>query len=188
MATSTWHVIVDRDGVLNVERPNGGFVVDWSHWEWLPGAIAGLRTLSALGAWISVVTNQSCIGRGLVGKEEVDNIHARMIEEARFGDAQIHRVFVCPHSPDDACYCRKPAPGMLLHAVTASGIPAEATFAVGDAIRDVEAARAAGIRAVLVRTGKGLRSESALSCRGVPTFDNLRDFAEALGSNSHARG
>ena len=183
MATPARHVIVDRDGVLNVEPPGGGFVVDWSQWQWIPGAIEGLRMLGALGTSISVATNQSCIGRGLVGRDGIDTIHARMIEEARREGAVINRVFVCPHAPDAACNCRKPAAGMFMAAMAATEIPAAATIAVGDALRDVQAAHAAGIRAVLVRTGKGRQSEAALSCATVPVFDDLRAFAAALRSH-----
>ncbi len=178
------HVILDRDGVLNVEQPDGGYVVDWSQWQWIPGAVDGLRILSHFGVSISVATNQACVGRGLVGRDGIDAIHARMLEEARLAGAVINRVFVCPHAPTDACDCRKPAAGMFLEAIAASRVSAQDTIAVGDAIRDVEAARAAGIQAVLVRTGKGLKSEADLSCVTVPVFDDLRAFAIALRSNS----
>ena len=66
MARHTRHVILDRDGVLNVERSDGGWVSDWSEWLWSPGAQEGLRMLGSAGIRISIATNQSGVGRGLI--------------------------------------------------------------------------------------------------------------------------
>ncbi len=179
------HVILDRDGVLNVERGDG-YIENWSQWRWVPGALESLARLSSAGVSISVATNQSCVGRGILGREELDAIHARMIEEAARKGGKIDRVFVCPHAPMSGCGCRKPAPGMLLSALDASRIPRHATIALGDDLRDLEAAWAAHIPAALVRTGKGAAAETAVSCTRVPVFADLREFTSAVLSNSVA--
>lgn len=184
MPPSLRHVILDRDGVLNVERTDGGYIENRSQWRWIPGALEGLRMLCTAGVHISVATNQAGVGRGLIARDELHAIHECMITEAARSGGVISRVFVCPHSPDDGCDCRKPAPWLLLRAMEAARISANATVAVGDDLRDLEAARAAGVAPVLVRTGKGRLSEAAVARSRVPVFDDLRDFASAFLADS----
>ncbi len=174
------HVIFDRDGVLNAEPPDGQFVLDWSQWHWLPGALDGLARLSAAGIRVSVATNQSCVGRGLLTRQQLDALHLRMRSEVLRAGGVIHHVFVCPHAPDDGCSCRKPAPGLLLDALLATGIPRTATLAVGDDLRDLEAAQLAGIPAALVRTGKGDSTATTPVGRATPLFDGMHDLVAAL--------
>lgn len=180
------HVIFDRDGVLNAEPRDGGYVLTPAQWRWLPGVPESLAGLSAAGIRISVATNQSCIGRGLVTRDDLDAIHAHMRDDAARAGATIDHVFVCPHAPEQACHCRKPAPGLLLDALAASGIPRRDTVLVGDDLRDLQAASAAGIPAALVRTGKGTRTEAALGRADVPVFDDVPAFASSLLSGSIA--
>lgn len=180
------HVILDRDGVLNREAQNGGWVTHPDGWVWEAGALEALRSLSAAGVRISVATNQSGIGRGEVAAEAVEEVHRQMEREAEAGGGRIDAVFVCPHGPDDGCDCRKPAPGLILAAIEASGIPVAETVVVGDDVRDLKAARAADVRAVLVRTGKGMKAEAQLGDSGVRVYDNLASFARAIASDRHA--
>lgn len=181
------HVILDRDGVLNAERGDGGYINSWSQWQWIPGALEGLAMLSSAGVCISVATNQSGVGRGLIAPGELDEIHARMIKEAAREGGVINHLFVCPHPPDSGCGCRKPSPGLLHNAVEATRIPRQATLALGDDLRDLEAAWAADIPAALVRTGKGLLTEVAAAHAGVLVFDDVREFASAVVSNTAAQ-
>lgn len=187
MAIVIQHVILDRDGVLNVEPSAGGYVKDWSQWRWTAGALDGLGMLRAAAIRVSVATNQAGVGRGIVDPADLEVIHAQMMTEAARAGGKIDRVLVCPHAPDSGCDCRKPAPGLLLRAIEASGIPRQATMMIGDALRDVEAAWAAGVLPALVRTGKGRLSEAALAGRSVPVFDDLRAFAAAVPPNSVSR-
>lgn len=180
------HVILDRDGVLNAEPRDGAYVTDWADWRWLPGALESLGLLHAQHVRVSVATNQSCVGRGVLAREQLDAIHARMLDEAAQAGGAIDQLFVCPHAPASGCGCRKPAPGLLREAVEAAGIPRRATIAVGDDLRDLQAAEAAGIPAVLVRTGKGAATEAAMDATDVPVFDDLRAFTSALLSDSTA--
>ncbi|MGH8151237.1 MAG: D-glycero-alpha-D-manno-heptose-1,7-bisphosphate 7-phosphatase [Rhodanobacteraceae bacterium] len=180
MRQATRHVILDRDGVLDAELPVGGYLVDWSQWRWLPGALDSLARLHAAGWCISVATNQSAIGRGLLARAALDAIHRRMRDAAARGGGAIDHVFVCPHAPSRTCACRKPAPGLLLDALRATRIPRDATIAVGDDVRDIEAARRAGISVALVRTGKGAVTATRLADPDVPVFDDLAAFTSAL--------
>jgi len=173
------HVILDRDGVLNAEAA-GGFVRQADDWVWLPGALDALGRLSTAGLRLSVATNQSAVGRGLMSVEDLTQVHARMLAEAEFAGAVIAAVHVCPHAPWQSCACRKPRPGLVLEAIAASGLPGTDTQLVGDDLRDIEAALAAGIRPVLLRSGKGGRHAEDVGRRGVPVYDDLAGYAEAL--------
>jgi D-sedoheptulose 7-phosphate isomerase len=174
------HVILDRDGVLNREAPGGGWVTRPEDWVWEAGALEALSSLAGAGIRVSVATNQSGIGRGEVSADAVDEVHRRMEREADAAGGRIDAIFQCSHGPDDGCDCRKPAPGLIHAAVEAAGVPPAETIVVGDDVRDLRAARAAGVRAVLVRTGKGMATEAQLGDSGVRIYDNLAAFARAI--------
>jgi D-glycero-D-manno-heptose 1,7-bisphosphate phosphatase len=103
-----------------------------------------------------------------------------MLQEASEHGGRIDAVFVCPHAPEAGCSCRKPAPGLVLNAMNESGIAASDTVLVGDAARDQESAQAAGVRFVLVRTGKGRATELELAGADIPVFDDLHGAVTAL--------
>jgi D-glycero-D-manno-heptose 1,7-bisphosphate phosphatase len=182
LAADIRHLILDRDGVLNQEAPDRGYILRPNDFKWLPGSLQALVSLSELGLQISIATNQSAIGRGLMTPQDLDQVLAAMLDQARAAGARIAGVFVCMHAPEARCDCRKPAPGLLLSALQDSGIPAAQTLLVGDDVRDVEAARAAGIAAALVRTGKGRRAAALLLERGevLPVFDDLAQLARSF--------
>jgi D-sedoheptulose 7-phosphate isomerase len=169
------HLIVDRDGVLNEELEEG-WVSRWTQWRWLPGVLEALSALRQAGVRVSVVTNQSGIGRGLVSASDVDEIHRRMQRDVLASGGQIDAVLVCPHAPEQGCNCRKPRPDLILRAMSEGGAPASQTVLVGDDARDLEAGRTAGVRVALVRTGKGARVAPSVPA-GVPVFD---DFGGAV--------
>jgi D-glycero-D-manno-heptose 1,7-bisphosphate phosphatase len=175
------HVILDRDGVLNREAPESGYIREPGEFFWLPGALEALALLRGAGLRISVATNQSGVGRGLMTLTQLEAIHARMRNEAAANGGALDTVLFCPHAPDDGCECRKPAPGLIREALARSGIGAAESLVVGDDRRDLEAASRAGVKAALVRTGKGRKTETLL--RGgekVPTYDDLPQLARAI--------
>jgi histidinol-phosphate phosphatase family protein len=104
-------VFLDRDGVLNENRHT--YVRSWREFRWLPRVLEALAILAARAAPVIVVTNQSMVGRGLVGAAVLDGIHARMQREAQQHGGRIDRVYACLHAPSEACPCRKPLPGLL---------------------------------------------------------------------------
>lgn len=138
-------VLLDRDGTLVADVPYNG---DPARVRPMPTAAAALSRLRAAEMPTAVVTNQSGVGRGLLTLAQVDAVHARV--EALLGP--LGPFFVCPHTPEDGCRCRKPAPGLVLDAAAVLGVPPSACALVGDIGADVEAARAAGARPVLVPT------------------------------------
>jgi D-glycero-D-manno-heptose 1,7-bisphosphate phosphatase len=138
-------VLCDRDGTLVRDVPYNG---DPALVEPLPGVAAGLGRLRAADLRLAVVSNQSGVARGLLTSAEVEAVNDRVVELLGPFDA----VLWCPHGPDDGCACRKPAPGMVLAAAGACGVPVERCVVVGDIGADVGAARAAGAASVLVPT------------------------------------
>ena len=148
-------VFLDRDGVLNRERPD--FVKSPEELEILPGIEGPLHEIQKLGFRIVIVTNQSVVGRGLTSHYEMSRIHEKLrLELARSG-CSIDGIYYCPHRPDEGCDCRKPAPGLILKAARELGIDVERSWMIGDKEMDLEAARRAGCRGIRVATnGEGL--------------------------------
>lgn len=179
------HLVVDRDGVLNHENESGGWVTSPVDFRWLPGSLDALVRLAGAGVRVTVATNQSCIGRGVAEPAQVEAVHHRMVAEAEAAGGKIAEVFVCPHAPDDGCSCRKPRPGLIESALAASDVPMEETTLVGDAWRDLEAGRAAGLPVALVRTGKGRRFEQRAAEEGIAVFEDFLDAVEQLLEPHH---
>jgi D-glycero-D-manno-heptose 1,7-bisphosphate phosphatase len=175
-------VLADRDGVLNVDRPDG--VQRPQELVLIPGAAAAVRRLNDAGIPLAVVTNQSVVGRGLISDLELEAIHRRLQAElTRAAGARLNLVLSAPDRPDHPSPDRKPAPGMLLKAMRRFGIAAEDTVMIGDDRRDIEAAAAAGCRRVLVRTGKGTAFEAVgipSSLRPVELCDSFADAIDRL--------
>lgn len=146
-------VIVDRDGVINRNRE--GHVLTWEQFEFLPGALAALAELHRSGHRVAVISNQAAVGRGLLTPAQLTEIHRRMCAEVIAAGGRVDAVYHCPHTPEEGCGCRKPAPGLVLKALECFGVPAGAAILVGDHHTDIEAARAAGTRSIYVRSGRG---------------------------------
>lgn len=144
-APSPAAVLLDRDGTLIHDVP---YCADPDLVCPVPTAGPALALLRAAGVPLGVVTNQSGIGRGLIAPAQAGAVNARV--EELLGPFATWQV--CPHGPDDGCACRKPRPGMVLAAAAELGVPASAVTVIGDIGADVEAAHAAGARAVLVPT------------------------------------
>ncbi|MCC9076806.1 D-glycero-beta-D-manno-heptose 1,7-bisphosphate 7-phosphatase [Litorilinea aerophila] len=145
-------VFLDRDGVLNRERPD--YVKGWDEFQWLPGVMPALARLAKLGCPIAVLTNQSAIARGLVSTATVAAIHRRMQAEVAAAGGRIDAFFVCPHHPDDGCDCRKPKPGLLRQAAAHFQLDLAQCVFIGDSITDAQAAYAVYCASVLVQSGR----------------------------------
>jgi len=156
-------VLLDRDGTLIEDVP---YNKDPSRVLARPGVGAALARLRGTGVRLAIVSNQSGIGRGRLTREQADAVMDRAVELlGPFDDVRI-----CPHRPEDGCACRKPAPGLLLDAASALGVPALRCAVIGDIGADVRAAQAAGMRAVLVPTAVTRPQEIAAAPEVAPTF------------------
>ncbi len=141
-------VLLDRDGVLNsvVVRFGRGFSPRrFAEFKLLPGVAAAVVRLREAGQPVVVVTNQPDISRGLLAPDELERMH----EHLR-GHVPVDRIYTCTHDDSDHCTCRKPRPGLLLRAAADFHLDLEHTWMVGDSWKDVEAARAAGCRMILI--------------------------------------
>jgi D-glycero-D-manno-heptose 1,7-bisphosphate phosphatase len=171
-------VFLDRDGVINADQD--GYVTSWSQFRLLPGALEGLRQLSAAGYRLAVVTNQAVVGRGLASAAEVGELNARMVSALAEGGARIDAVLSCLHAPEDGCACRKPQPGLLIEAGRRLGVAPADTCVIGDWVDDIAAARAAGCAVpILVLTGRGRRALPLARAAGLGPFLVARDLLAA---------
>jgi D-glycero-D-manno-heptose 1,7-bisphosphate phosphatase len=174
------HIVLDRDGVLNYEAPGGGYIASPAEFRWLPGALDAMKQLHDAGIRLSVATNQSAIGRGILTSAEVDAVNQSMRDEAARHGAAVDAVYCCPHAPDLGCTCRKPQPGLIRAAIDHARIGASETLVVGDDLRDLEAGRNAGVAVALVRTGKGSANERAACELGAEVYDDMPALARAV--------
>ena len=170
-------IFLDRDGVINANRAD--YVKSWAEFEFLPGALAAIRTLSALEWPIIVVTNQSAVGRDIITRADVEDIHQRMVAAIRRAGGRITEVRYCPHRPEDHCRCRKPRPGMLLDAAQQWGLDLRRSVLVGDAMSDILAAHAVGATPILVLTGRGSEQLFRLRENRIDHFQALPDLTAA---------
>jgi D-sedoheptulose 7-phosphate isomerase len=125
--------------------------------ELLPNALAGLQRLRALNLGMVLVTNQSVIGRGLLGSDGLARIHEHLADLLAEGGVRLDGIFFCPHLPEAGCECRKPRPGLVRRAAAELGFDPAASFVIGDKDCDMDLGRAVGATTLLVRTGYGAR-------------------------------
>ena len=169
-------VILDRDGVINKDSAN--FIKNPNEWIPIPGSLEAIAMLNQHGFRIAVATNQSGVSRGLFDMATLNSIHDKMHRELALVGGRIDAVFYCPHSADDHCDCRKPKPGMIKEIGKRFSLELNEVFAVGDALRDLQAFADAGCKTILVRTGKGEETLQAGSLpEGTLVFADLNEAA-----------
>ncbi len=147
-------IILDRDGTINFDRND--YVKSPDQWHPLPGALEAIAKLNQAGWHVVVASNQSGLARGLFDATILNAIHAKMHKLLAAVGGKIDAVFFCPHLPDEGCDCRKPAPGLFAQVLQRYGIDARSAVvhAVGDSVRDLQAAVAMHCQPHLVLTGK----------------------------------
>ena len=177
-ATLPRAVFLDRDGVVNFDRAD--YVRRLEDWRPIPGSVEAIARLSRAGVRVAVVTNQSGVGRGLIPREELDRIHARLSERVAGLGGVIEQILYCPHTPEDRCACRKPAPGLIERGCRLLDVPAADAVVVGDRVSDLEAARRTGCRGVFVRSGATRESALGDEWEDVPRFDDLESVVDGL--------
>jgi D-glycero-D-manno-heptose 1,7-bisphosphate phosphatase len=178
-------VILDRDGVINKE--SDAFIKSPQEWVPLPGSLEAIARLTKAGYTVVVASNQSGIGRGLFTAKTLEDIHEHMKVEVTKAGGKIDSIFICPHKPEDNCDCRKPKPGLFHRIMAYYVMPMRGVPAIGDSLRDLEAARAAGARPILVRTGRGEITLKELGANAAFTevYPNLNSVVTQLLSELH---
>jgi D,D-heptose 1,7-bisphosphate phosphatase len=175
-------IFLDRDGTLNVEVERVRTPDDL---ELIDGAVEAVSMINRSGFRAILTTNQAVLARGDCDEPGLARIHAKLETLLGRGGAWLDAIYYCPHHPHRGyhgevpelkieCDCRKPKPGMVLQAKADFNLDLTQSWMIGDSALDIRTARSAGMRAVLVRTGKaGLD----LSPGESPdyTFDSLRE-------------
>jgi D-glycero-D-manno-heptose 1,7-bisphosphate phosphatase len=172
-------VVLDRDGVIN--RDSDQFIKTPEEWRPLPGSLEAIARMNHAGFRVIIATNQSGVGRGLFEMATLNAIHEKMHRALALVGGHVDAVFFCPHTADALCECRKPKTGMLKEIGVRFGVDLTGVPCIGDSLRDLTAAEAAGAQPILVLTGKG---EKTLRGGGFPNntviFPDLAFAASAL--------
>jgi len=172
-------IILDRDGTINHDRDD--YVKSADEWEPLDGALEAIAKINQAGYNVVVATNQSGLGRGLFGMTELNAMHDKMYRLLHTAGGRIDAIFFCPHNPEvDACICRKPLPGLFAQIQERYGADMSRVHSVGDSLRDLQAANAAGCKTHLVQTGKSHLKIPHDLPEGAQVHANLMAFADWL--------
>jgi D-glycero-D-manno-heptose 1,7-bisphosphate phosphatase len=176
-------VFLDRDGTINQEV---SYLNSLAELRLIPGAAEAIASLNAAGFKVVVVTNQAGIGRGYCREADLHSIHTAIQQQLQEVGGRIDGFYYCPHHPTAGlgeyrieCSCRKPAPGMLRRAALEMNLDCDASYMVGDHIKDIQAGKAVGCRTLLVRTGYGRESEYRCKALKISPDAVVQDLAAA---------
>lgn len=157
-------VFVDRDGTITKE---GEWIKHPGALELVDGAGEAIRALHQAGFLVVMYSNQSAVARGMISELELAEIHEHLQRLLEARGERLDAIYYCPHHPTEGlgryrveCDCRKPKPGLVLAAARELNLDLSRSWCVGDMARDLDAGEAAGVRGILVATGKG-RAEYA---------------------------
>jgi D-glycero-D-manno-heptose 1,7-bisphosphate phosphatase len=151
-------VILDRDGVINFDSDQ--YIKRPEEWKPIPGSLDAIARLNHAGYRVVVASNQSGVGRGLFDMATLIAINDKMYRALGQLGGRIDALFYCPHAAESQCACRKPKPGMFLDIAQRFNTDLRGVPAIGDSLRDLQAASTAGANSVLVLTGKGRKTQS----------------------------
>ncbi len=171
-------IVLDRDGVVNHDSPN--YIKSAAEWQPITGSLEAIARLTQAGWRVCLATNQSGLGRKLLDYDAFAAMNAKMQKQLAERGGRIDAIAFAPEHPDLATELRKPNPGMLKDLARRLGAPLEELWFVGDSASDLGAARAAGMKPALVRTGNGAVTAQLPEAQGVPLFDDLGDFVNQL--------
>lgn len=166
-------IILDRDGVINEDSSE--FVKSPAEWKAIPGSLEAIAKLNKANIKVVVASNQSGLARGYFSLETLSEIHEKMCRELSAVGGHLDGIFFCPHGPGEDCTCRKPKPGLILKIAKLFAVNPKEILSIGDSLRDILAAKAAGCNAWLVKTGNGLYTLSVADQEldGIPVFEDL---------------
>ncbi len=172
-------IILDRDGVINFDSDQ--FIKSPEEWKPIPGSLEAIARLNQAGYRVAVATNQSGIGRGLFDMPMLNAIHNKMHKSLAQVGGRIDAIFFCPHTNDANCDCRKPKSGMIEEIAARFDVSLQGVPAVGDSLRDLEAAAGLGAQPYLVLTGKGAKTQAKGGLpAGTLTYPDLASVVSSL--------
>lgn len=178
-------IIIDRDGVINEDSDD--YIRSPDEWLPIPGSLEAISRLNRAGYIVAVATNQSGLARGYFDTTDLSAMHRKMELLLQEHGGHIDAIFYCPHGPDDGCSCRKPKPGLLKEIGKRFQARMEDVYFIGDTVSDLKAAVAANVKPLLVKTGKGEKTQQKLKGNGfskVPVYENLYAAVEAVLDDS----
>lgn len=172
-------IILDQAGVIN--QSSDTFIKSPDEWIPIPGSLEAVARLTHSGYRVIIATNQSGIGRGLIDMATYNAINDKMYKAVNQAGGRIDAIFFCPHSSTDKCSCRKPATGLFDEIMQRYGVNLSNVPAIGDSLKDLQAAVAAGAIPILVLTGNGqtTRTEKEMPAH-TQIFENLAMAVDAL--------
>jgi D-glycero-D-manno-heptose 1,7-bisphosphate phosphatase len=168
-------VVLDGDGVINNIAAHD--IQSAAEWKPLPGSLEAIAKLCQGGCRVFIAANYGGIGRGLLDYDTLFAMFERLQKLVSEMGGRIDGIFFAPEHPDQASEMRKPNPGMLQDLARRLQLNLDEMVMVGDGASDLDAALAAGVRPVLVRSGKGRRTEAEHHLKGVTVCDDLAAFA-----------
>lgn len=172
-------IILDRDGVINYDSDE--YIKSPEEWKPIPGSLEAIARLNQAGYRVVVATNQSGLTRGLFTLDDLHEIHSKMLKQLAEVGGVIEAIFFCPHSQKDNCTCRKPKPGLFYDIANRLSISLSGVPAIGDSLRDLQAAISSGASPVLVLTGKGRKTlEQLKTSEEVPVYEDLANVVNTL--------
>ena len=172
-------VVLDRDGTINHDSDQ--YIKSPAEWKPIPGSMEAIARLTQGGWRVVVATNQSGLSRGLFDMSTLNAINAKMHKAVNQAGGRIEAIFYCPDTAESESRYRKPAPGMFREIGERLAMPLEGVPAVGDSLRDLQAASAVNARPILVLTGKGQKTlEGGGLPEGTEVFPDLAAVVEAL--------
>jgi histidinol-phosphate phosphatase family protein len=172
-------IFLDRDGVINRYPGDRDYVKSWSEFRFVANVKCALKKLHGNGFKIFIVSNQAGVSKGIYTQKDLDFINQNMLKS--LGD-YIAGVYYCTHRNEDNCACRKPKTGLIEMAVNelkAKGEDVELakSYFIGDSIRDVQTGKSAGLKTILVFSGKE-KPQNRDTWQVLPDF-TANDLSEA---------
>lgn len=150
-------LFLDRDGVINKRAQPGKYILSPQEFELLPGVLEALKLAKKRGCLVIVVTNQSCVGKGLISEEGLRELHEHLKKLlSENGKCLVDAAYHCPHLATENCACRKPGPKMFFDAAKQFGIDLSQSIFIGDSETDLQAGKAAGCPTFLIKEGESL--------------------------------
>jgi histidinol-phosphate phosphatase family protein len=148
-------VFLDRDGVI-CRYFARDFTKKWEEFEFLSGAREALKLLNQAGAKVIIISNQSGVNKGIYSAQDLQEIDCKMAEAVAASGGRIDASFYCPHTSEEACFCRKPGTGLVKKAVSdlRLDLKKSAAYFVGDAETDIITGHQAGLITILVLSGR----------------------------------
>ncbi|MDD5135998.1 MAG: HAD family hydrolase [Candidatus Omnitrophica bacterium] len=177
-------IFIDRDGVINKD-PGGwtehSYVTNREDFHFLPGAKEALRLLNDNGYDIIIISNQGGVSKKFFSESALNEVTGKMLDELKEAGVRIEKVYYCVHQDSDNCDCRKPKTGLFRQAEEELGITAKGHYFIGDGKMDVEAGRRAGLKTVLVLSGKAsLEAIDAWETKPDHIVGDLMEAVEAI--------